>query len=363
MKSMPPASIPDSAFSSAATSDPARPCSEPNDATVAVRDQSLDAIRGVAILMVVGIHALHQPLPGWAILIDAVLRPAVPVFLFLTGYLTAATGRVPLARRFRAALIPYAIAFVAAYGYMMAHNAGMDHRPAVLVARFGLGYVFVYYYVFVYLACTLGLWLIYRWADVGAPEGAGRLVLAFTVSIVGGLVAGNYLDPLLSHLHVSETLIEEARLRDIPFWFSFVALGALIQICNVAELLRQQRLLLWGLAALAYLVYASARLFEIGDAASYDSAAFFAYAALFCCALIATPSTSGRLATIGAASYFIYLWHIFPIMALRDGAAFAGYGVAAQSLATFVVALGTCLMALALVRSCGTPRFTRWIGA
>jgi peptidoglycan/LPS O-acetylase OafA/YrhL len=353
----------DPTFSPPAMSEPARPRSETSSAATAVRDQSLDAMRGVAILMVVGIHALHQPLSGSAIFIDAALRPAVPAFLFLTGYLTAGAGRVPLARRFQAALVPYAIAFAAAYGYMMAHNAGMDHRPAALAARFGLGYVFVYYYVFVYLACTLGLWLIYRWAGTDASSRRRRLAFALSASIVAGLVAGSYLDPLLARLHASDAAIEEARLRDVPFWFSFVALGSLIRLFDVTKWLRGIRKSLWGAAALAYLGYAMVRLFGIGDAASYDSVAFFGYAALFCCALIATPPSGGRLATIGAASYFVYLWHVFPIMMLRDGALFAGFGGGAQSLATYAIALGTSLLALALVRSCSTPRVARWIGA
>ena len=79
------------------------------------RDQAIDTIRGIAILMVIGIHSLQQPLDiPWAVAVDAALRPCVPLFLFVSGYLTALSGRVPLAGRLKAALIPYAIAFAAA---------------------------------------------------------------------------------------------------------------------------------------------------------------------------------------------------------------------------------------------------------
>ena len=140
------------------------------------RDGVIDAMRGIAILMVIGIHSLPQPLDAiWAKSLDAALRPCVPVFLFVSGYLTALSGRVPLAKRLKAALIPYAIAFAAAYAYMALHNPAMDHRIGTTLARFGLGYVFVYYYVFVYVCCTLGLWLVFAVGGTGKPDAEKRI--------------------------------------------------------------------------------------------------------------------------------------------------------------------------------------------
>ena len=145
-------------------------------ATAQSRDGVIDAMRGIAILMVIGIHSLPQPLDAvWAKSLDAALRPCVPVFLFVSGYLTALSGRVPLAKRLKAALIPYAIAFAAAYAYMALHNPAMDHRIGTTLARFGLGYVFVYYYVFVYVCCTLGLWLVFAVGGTGQPDSRKRI--------------------------------------------------------------------------------------------------------------------------------------------------------------------------------------------
>ena len=157
-------------------------------------------MRGIAILMVIGIHSLQQPLDAaWATSLDAALRPCVPIFLFASGYLTALSGRVPLAKRLKAALIPYAIAFVAAYVYMALHNPAMDHRISTTLARFGLAYVFVYYYVFVYVGCTLVLWLVFRCRrrDRTADQATARASLLL-LAIGCGLIAGAYLDPLLS---------------------------------------------------------------------------------------------------------------------------------------------------------------------
>src|SRR4030081_3648638 len=161
------------------------------------RDVGIDTMRGIAILMVIGIHSLPQPLGSWETLADAPLRPCVPIFLFVSGYLTALSGRVPLGKRLKAALIPYAIAFVAAYIYMAWHNPAMDHRITTALARFALAYVFVYYYVFVYVGCTVGLWLVFSVSDLGAPQSEARLIVLLLLSIALGLIVGSYLDPLL----------------------------------------------------------------------------------------------------------------------------------------------------------------------
>src|SRR5258708_20082914 len=78
------------------------------------RDSGIDTMRGIAILMVIGIHSLQQPLNSWETLADAPLRPCVPIFLFASGYLTALSGRVPLGKRPKAALIPYSLPFLPA---------------------------------------------------------------------------------------------------------------------------------------------------------------------------------------------------------------------------------------------------------
>ena len=135
--------------------------SRERSATIA-RDASFDTLRGIAILMVIGIHTLRAPAGSvWATTIDTALRPGVPVFLFTSGYFMARKGEVALARRLQSVLPPYVVAFIAAYGYMAWHNPAMDHRSVVTLARFLFGYVFIYYYVFVYAGCTLVLWFVF----------------------------------------------------------------------------------------------------------------------------------------------------------------------------------------------------------
>ena len=327
------------------------------------RDTGIDTMRGIAILMVIGIHSFPQPLNSWAVPIDAALRPCVPIFLFVSGYLTARSGRVPLWKRLKAALIPYAIAFVAAYIYMALHNPAMDHRIVTTVARFVLAYAFVYYYVFVYVGCTIGLWLVFSASPPNAPSSKTRLIVLLLLTIALGLIAGSYIDPLLSRLGYSDSLVEEVRMRDIPFWFSFMAIGALIGISNLGSSLHGMRLLISGATLFAYIIYAGVRLFGLGDAAECDSVAFFGYAGLFCILLMALDLRSPQLAALGSGSYFIYLWHIFIVMALRDHAALRQFGPAADFAITYAVtALGSILLLLA-IRAAAPPRLIRWLGA
>jgi surface polysaccharide O-acyltransferase-like enzyme len=332
-------------------------------APAASRDQIIDSMRGIAILMVIGIHSLQQPLnTAWATAIDAALRPCVPIFLFASGYLTALSGRVPLGKRLKATLIPYAIAFVAAYIYMTLHNPAMDHRVTTTLARFGLAYVFVYYYVFVYVGCSAVMWLILLISRGSSAEPERWLGLFLILAIGAGLIAGSYLDPTLSRLGLSDALIEEVRMRDIPFWFSFMAAGALTAMsAGFAE--RSMRLPVVGALLIAYLIYAGVRVFGIGDAAAYDSIAFFGYAALLCFWLFTAHPRLPWLAAIGSGSYFVYLWHIFLIMLLRDHAALGQLGAVAGFAITYGLTVLFSVVALLAVRQIASPRTQRWLGA
>jgi fucose 4-O-acetylase-like acetyltransferase len=333
------------------------------DARAHSRDTVIDTMRGVAILMVIGIHSLPQPLDlAWTKAIDAALRPCVPIFLFASGYLTARTGRVPLFKRLKAAVIPYAIAFVAAYLYMALHNTAMDHRVTTTAARFALAYVFVYYYVFVYVGCTIVLWLLYAAAGSDRQDAVQRMTILLAVAIGFGLVAGSYLDPLLFHLGFAESFVDEVRMRDIPFWFSFMAVGALTATV-AGDAARNMRAIVVPAMLFAYLLYLAVRLSGIGDAAVYDSTAFFLYAALFSLALLVLQPSAAWLASLGSGSYFIYLWHIFIVMLLRDHAGLRQFGPAASFAITFGLAAIGSIAALGAVRQVSSARVARWLGA
>jgi fucose 4-O-acetylase-like acetyltransferase len=350
-------------MTSLAVQRPLRPIAKPEaPATAAGRDIGIDTMRGVAILMVISIHSLRQPLDAWETVTDAILRPCVPIFLFVSGYLTALSGQVPLWRRLKAAVIPYAIAFGAAYIYMALHNQAMDRRPTTALARFVLAYAFVYYYVFVYIGCTLGLHLAFR-SSPPSGQSETRLVAFLLLAILLGLTAGSYLDPLAFRLGFGESLVEELRMRDIPFWFAFMALGALVGIFRLKPVLTDIRLQLFAATFVACIFYAGVRLFRLGDAADYDSIAFFGYAALLCCLLLAHHAEYPLIASLGSGSYFIYLWHVFVVMLLRDHASLSGLGPFVASAITFVCTTVGSIVALAIVRSLAPVSVRRWLGA
>jgi len=352
-----------SQMTSLAVQSPLRPLAKAEaPASATSRDIGIDTMRGVAILMVIGIHSLRQPLNAWETITDSILRPCVPIFLFASGYLTALSGHVSLWRRLKAAVIPYAIAFGAAYIYMALHNPAMDHRPTTTLARFVLAYAFVYYYVFVYVGCTVGLWLVFRLSPTAGPLDP-RLVVFLLLSILLGLTVGSYLDPLAFRLGFGESLVEELRMRDIPFWFAFMALGALVGIFRIKPALTDICLQLFAATFVAYIFYAGARLFRLGDDADYDSIAFFGYAALFCCLLLAHHAELPLIASLGSGSYFIYLWHIFFVMLLRDHASLSALGPFAASAITFFCATAGSIAALVTVRSLAPVPVRRWLGA
>ena len=105
-----------------------------------------------------------------------------------------------------------------------------------------------------------------------------------------------------------------ARLDHAALIFVEGVLADLEQAAGLA--LRDMRVLIAGATVAAYAIYAAVRVFGIGDAADYDSVAFFGYAALSCVLLLVLHPRNALLAAIGSGSYFIYLWHIFVVMAL-----------------------------------------------
>jgi Acyltransferase family. len=246
---------------------------------------------------------------------------------------------------------------------MALHNPAMDHRITTTLARFVLAYVFVYYYVFVYAGCTLALWLVYSAADIGETPSEPRLVVLLLLSIAFGLIAASYLDPLLARLGYPDSLIEEVRMRDIPFWFCFAALGALVGLYGKRAYLREMRAPMAGATLIAYIIYAAVRLSGLGDAADYDSVAFFGYAALLCIVLLALEPRWPLLATLGSGSYFIYLWHIFIVMWLRDHTGLGSLGAAADFALTFILTASGSILALWAVRQVAPSRLIRWLGA
>jgi peptidoglycan/LPS O-acetylase OafA/YrhL len=79
--------------------------------------------------------------------------------------------------------------------------------------------------------------------------------------------------------------------------------------------------------------------------------------------MLAVRPSSAALAFIGSGSYFIYLWHIFPIMLLRSSDAWRQADPAAASLVAYAAAATASIAALVVIRSVLPPRAAQWLGA
>jgi peptidoglycan/LPS O-acetylase OafA/YrhL len=117
-----------------------------------------------------------------------------------------------------------------------------------------------------------------------------------------------------------------------------------------------------GAMLAAYMFYAAVRILGLGDAATYDSTAFFLYAALFCVTLFAIQPSSPLLGWLGSGSYFIYLWHIFIVMTLRDHAALHQFGPVANFSITYAVTVLGSIAALLVIEAAAPSRLRRWLG-
>src|SRR5260370_41927568 len=101
---------------------------------------------------------------------------------------------------------------------------------------------------------------------MGTEQSQRRLIVLLLLSIAFGLIAGSYLDPLLSRLGFSHSLVEEVRMRDIPFWFSFMPLRALVGISGSRSTLRDMRALLISAPLFSCIIYPTMRFSILADA-------------------------------------------------------------------------------------------------
>jgi fucose 4-O-acetylase-like acetyltransferase len=155
------------------------------------RYPELDAIKAVAIVIVVMAHALP---PFWVLeahpfgkLLSEVTRVAVPSFLAVSGFLYYQQEPVSirlLRRRFRRVLLPYFFVSVAAYAYGLARperlNADSFLEGLLLGSTFG-----PYYFVFVFAEMVCLTWFVSRIGRRALMWSFGiawALLLWFTVS-------------------------------------------------------------------------------------------------------------------------------------------------------------------------------------
>ncbi len=121
------------------------------------KDRYLQAVRGVAIAVVVLVHCLPQC--DVSVALRPLLNWAVAAFLFLSGLLTAEAriARGVLGRRIRRTLPPYVV-WSLAYALLLQGSSVLGALKALLTA----GAAAQMYFIAVYLQLTLLTPLLYR---------------------------------------------------------------------------------------------------------------------------------------------------------------------------------------------------------
>ena len=184
-------------------------CSIPSRITAApgpARDQTLDLMRGLALLGVVVIHTFYRfAEPGPERLLFALpallARPCIALFLFCSGYLTRPDGRSgPLLQRLKRLAVPYLFFSLLAYPFKLWVKIPFD--PALIPLDLVMGNTMDIYYYLLVIAYThlIGWWLARRGVPArAAPSGLLRLP---------GPEPGlhHHLRPALAKIHRSQPL-------------------------------------------------------------------------------------------------------------------------------------------------------------
>ena len=191
----------------------------------------LDAVKGLAILMVVAIHAAPVEGDGYQDhFVSGVARLAVPLFLAISGYLAGlkGTSRARFAAYFRKFLklhLVYAVFYWLLS--MLRDGVADDITLNDVLLRFGAGaYPGQYYFAILVQTYFVAAFLL--------PSGFWRRCWVLPASALTA-VAGTIL--LAVEFYASEpapALALLARLRDAPvwLWFFYFALGATLGARN-----------------------------------------------------------------------------------------------------------------------------------
>lgn len=324
----------------------------------APRFPGIDGIKVAGIVTVVLIHALPPPwdtsatpLERW---LHQVTRFGVPAFLFASGFLYAgapadlATTR----RRLRRILAPYAIASLFAQLWHLAHGepspGGSWWIDLLLGSSFG-----PYYYVFV-IALLVAL-----------TPGIARLPRALLYAITAALLLGQWLVDA-----AGRGLLEFYwHLRNPLLWWAYFALGWLLRLQQAplqAWLApRRGRAVAALAAAVAFLALAGSledvlpRLL-VRSASWLDVYAMLALLGASAGGLGASPRW---LRALSDATYAIYLYHLFFVLAVQQLLPLAARGSLEAILLPWAAGLAGSFALVAVGRRLLGARARDWLGA
>lgn len=291
---------------------------EPGPASTggAARDQTLDLMRGLALLGVLVIHTFYRfAAPGperIAFALPALLaRPCIALFLFCSGYLTRPDGRTgPLLGRLKRLVLPYLFFSLAAYPFKL--WVGIPFDPALIPLDLIMGNTMgIYYYILVLAYCHLiGWWLSRR----GVLP--GRLMTVFLVCLGLNFVFTSLYDSLWFKFIGPSPYNFYFIWRSPLIWPAFYFLGMLARTIDLRGWAQRNRTLLLGLwiptAAAICLVFVSG-IYNTRTPMplGYNSPLGTIYSLVTILLLLGLRTCPGWLTRLSMLSYPVYLSHIF----------------------------------------------------
>lgn len=238
--------------------------------------------------------------------LTVLLRPVVPVFLFLAG-VCYKPGQKPadLALRIGRILTPY-LFFAAVFTFIYRAD-GVQYHPLNYLLRIVTCEIHpIYYYVFVMMECIVIMFLYERIASYDR-----MLIPFFAAACVISLLHGTYSKEVMERLHFGSNMVLFYTYRSPMLWFVFYSAGLVYRKYPVIEqVLLEHRLFVRGVWIGLLCFYWIMRFFGIGDLDFLNSVitTMICFAAVM--ALLTVEVKSDKWVVLSQKSYTIYLAHV-----------------------------------------------------
>ncbi len=286
------------------------------------RDQTLELMRGLAIVGVLVIHTFYRfAEPGAeriAFALPALIaRPCIALFLFCSGYFARMGGSTEKFRyRLRRLILPYL--FFSLFAYPFKEAVGIPFETALIPLDLVLGNTMgIYYYVLVIFYIHLLEWLLSRKGIL--PK---HLYLVFFIFLALNFLFTSLFDPLWAKFGGPGRYHLFIIWRSPFIWPCFFFLGTVARTGGLRSWAGRNRALLFWLwlagAAAICLVFISG-IYPTRTPAflGYNSplGTVYSLAAIFF--LLTFNSCPGWLKSLSRLSYPVYLSHIFFVYTWR----------------------------------------------
>ena len=272
-----------------------------------IRNQSIDTLRGLACMFLVGYHVIggeaHQGLKvvdgNFRVINDILAYVRMPLFTFLSGLVYAyrpftVNFKGYAIGKFRRLLIPMLIvgtAFIAIKSLVPGTNAtSFDWRYIHIISVGHYWFIEALFTIFITVAILEKFSLL---------ANKTKFSLVFSLSCL---------------LFLSGIEIKYFALNGVMYLFPFFLLGVAVERFSLLEILKP----IFGYILLGLTFVALCLIFSdyitLQDKRSFDG---LIIGGIFCCAILAINLNVSFLAKIGMFSYTIYLYHVFFTAATR----------------------------------------------